>query len=207
MRALQVAVDGFADVVQKCGARGDVAVEAELLRHDAGEERDLLRVIEDVLAVAGSELQPPHQPQHFGMQIEEAELERGSLPLLADGVLHLGLDLFDDLLDARRMDAAVRDQPLDRLARDLAAERIEAGKDDRARRVIDDQLDAGGGFEGADVPPFAPDDAPLEIVARQVHDRDGGLDRMLRRAPLDGIDDDLLRALRRPSRAPRSRGA
>ena len=78
------------------------------------------------------------------MEVEQPELERRRLALLADRLLHLGLDLLDDLLDARRMDAAVGDQPLDRLARDLAAERIEAREDDRARRVVDDQLDAGG---------------------------------------------------------------
>ena len=78
------------------------------------------------------------------MQIEEPELEGRGLAFLADGLLHLGLDLLDDLLDARRVDAAVGDQPLDRLARDFAAERIEAREDDRARRVVDDQLDAGG---------------------------------------------------------------
>jgi hypothetical protein len=38
-RALQVAVDRFADVVQERRARGHVAVEPQLLRHDAGQER------------------------------------------------------------------------------------------------------------------------------------------------------------------------
>ena len=83
VRALQVAIDRLADVVQERGARGDVAVEAELLGHDAGEERDLARVVQDVLAVAGAELQPSHQAQHFGVQIVEAELEGGGLAFLA----------------------------------------------------------------------------------------------------------------------------
>ena len=91
------------------------------------------------------------------------------------------------------MDAAVGDQALDGLARDLAAERIEAGEDDRAGRVVDDQLDAGRGLERADVAPFAADDAALEVVARQVDDRDGGLDGVLGGAALDGVGDDLLR--------------
>ena len=49
------------------------------------------------------------------MEIVQAELERGRLAFLADRLLDLVLDLLDDLLDARRMDAAVGDQPLDRL--------------------------------------------------------------------------------------------
>ena len=90
------------------------------------------------------------------------------------------------------MDAAVGDQPLDRLLRDLAAVGIEAGEDDRARRVVDDQVDAGGELEGADVAPFTPDDAPLEVVARQVDDRHGRFDGVLRAAALDRLGDVLL---------------
>ena len=77
------------------------------------------------------------------------------------------------------MDAAVGDQPLDGLLRDLAAVGIEAREDDRAGRVVDDQVDAGGELERADVAPLAADDASLQIVARQIDDRDGGLDRVL----------------------------
>ena len=54
-------------------------VEPELLGHDAGQERDFLRVVQDVLAVAGAELQAPHQPQHLGMEVVEPELEGGRL--------------------------------------------------------------------------------------------------------------------------------
>ena len=115
------------------------------------------------------------------MEVVEAELEGRGLAFLADRLLHLRLDLLDDLLDARRMDAAVGDQPLDRLARDLAAERIEAREDDRAGRVVDDQLDAGRLLERADVAPLAADDPPLHVVAREIDDRDGGLDRVSRR--------------------------
>ena len=42
VRALHLAVDRLADVVQERGADGRVRVEAELPRHDAGEVRDLL---------------------------------------------------------------------------------------------------------------------------------------------------------------------
>ena len=80
------------------------------------------------------------------MQVVEAELERRRFAFLPDRFLHLRLDLLDHFLDAGRMDAAVGDQPLDRLTRDLPAKRIEAREDDRAGRVVDDQLDACGQF-------------------------------------------------------------
>ena len=87
---------------------------------------------------------------------------------------------------------------LDRLLGHLAAVGIEAGEDDRAGRVVDDQVDAGGELERADVAPLAADDAALEIVARQVDDRDRGLDGVLGGAALDGLGDVLLGLGRRP---------
>ena len=91
------------------------------------------------------------------------------------------------------MDAAVGDEPLDRLFRDLAAIRIEAREDDRARRVVDDEIDAGRLLERADVASLAADDAPLQIVARQIHDRHRGLRGVLGGAALDGLGDVLAR--------------
>ena len=57
--------------------------EPELLGHDAGEERDLARVVQDVLAVAGAELETSHQTQDLGVEIVEAELERGGFSFAA----------------------------------------------------------------------------------------------------------------------------
>ena len=80
-------------------------------------------------------------------------------------------------------------------SRDLAAVRIERRQDDRAGRVVDDEIDAGRELERADVAPLAADDAPLEIVARQVDDRHGRLDGVLGGAALDGFGDVVLRAV------------
>ncbi len=127
------------------------------------------------------------------MQIVQPELERDRRAFLAHFFVGLVLDLLDDLLDARRVDAAVGDQLLDRLLGDFAAVGIEAGEDDRAGRVVDDQVDAGGELERTDVAPFAADDASLEVVARQVDDRDRGFDGVLGGAALDGFGDVLSR--------------
>ena len=116
-------------------------------------------------------------------------------PFLEDLLLELGLDLLDDLLDARRVDAAVDDQALEGDAGDLAAEGVEAGEDDRLGRVVDDQVDAGRRLEGADVAPLAADDAALHLVVGEHDDRDGGLGDVVRGRALDGHADDALRLL------------
>jgi hypothetical protein len=69
------------------------------------------------------------------------------------------------------MDAAVRNQPANGLPRNLAAVRVVGGQDDGAGRVVDDQVDARGELEGADVSALPPDDASLEIVAGQIDHR------------------------------------
>ena len=62
------------------------------------------------------------------------------------------------------------EQLLERHAGDLAAHAVEAGQDDRVRRVVDDEVDAGEVLERADVAALAADDAALHVVGRQLDD-------------------------------------
>src|SRR5256885_9207071 len=95
--------------------------------------------------------------------------------------------LFRSLLDAGGMDAAVLHQALEGDPGDLAADRIEAGEDDRFRRVVDDEIDAGGQLERADVASFASDDAALHFLVREVDDGDGVFRDVVRRHSLNGL--------------------
>ena len=61
------------------------------------------------------------------------------------------------------MDAAVLHQALEGDAGDLAADGIESREDDGLGGVVDDEVDAGRELEGADIAPFAADDAPLHV--------------------------------------------
>ena len=75
----------------------------------------------------------PEVLDQLGMQPLHAGLEGTLLPGLEDVGLELGLDLEVDLLDARRVDAAVLQQPLQRQPRDLTADAVEAGEHDGTR--------------------------------------------------------------------------
>ena len=195
VRALHFAIDRLADVVQERRAHRDVRVEADFPRHDAGEAGDFRRMVQHVLPVAGAEFQPAHEPQDLRMEIVEPELERHRGAFLAHRLVGFVLDLLHDLFDARRVDASIGDEALDGLLGDLAPVRIEAGQDDGAGRVVDDQVDAGRQLERADVASLAADDAALQIVAGQIDDRHGRLDRVLRRAALDRFGDVVLGAV------------
>ena len=124
-----------------------------------------------------------------------AELEDG---LLA-GLLYVGLDLFlglgGHLLDAGRVDAPVQYQPVQGDACDLPADGVEAGNRHGLRRIVDDEVDAGGLLEGADVAALAPDQPAFHLVVGQRHSGDGGLGDDLRGAALDGRGQYLLRPL------------
>src|SRR5258708_35924109 len=102
------------------------------------------------------------------MDIGDAERERRSLPFFEQLLIELLAHLLDQLFDAGRMDTAVLQEPFERNAGDLAADRIEARKDDRFRRVVDDEVDAGGQLERADIAPFTADDASLHVFAGEL---------------------------------------
>ena len=71
----------------------------------------------------------------------DARIEGSLLSGLLHALLHELLCLRVHLLDARRMDAPVGDEVLERDACGLAANGIEARKDDGLGGVIDDERD------------------------------------------------------------------
>ncbi len=70
------------------------------------------------------------------------------------------------------MDPPVLQELLERQLRDLPPDAVKAGQDDRAGRVVDDEVDAGQVLEGADVAALPADDPSLHVVGGEVHDRD-----------------------------------
>ena len=124
----------------------------------------------------------------------QRRLEDRLLAGLADVILELGLREVVHLLDPGRMDPAVLDQLLERRPRDLAAEAVEGREDDRLRRVVDDEVDAGQVLERADVAALAADDPALHVVRRELDDGDGRLGRVARGDPLERVGDQRPRA-------------
>src|SRR5438067_1114136 len=154
---------------------------------------DPLQVLQ-ALGVAVAVLEHAEELHQLGVDAVHTHLEHGPLARLPDGLVQLLLRLAYHLLDAPRVDAPVGEEALEREAGELATDRVVARDDHRLRRVVDDQVDPGGGLDGADVPPLAPDDPSLHVVARQRHDGDGALGDELAGQALDGDRHDLLGA-------------
>jgi hypothetical protein len=162
----------------------------QLGRHHTGEPRHFLRVIVDVLPVGGAVAHPADEFDHLGVQAVDAGVVGRLLAELDQLALELLLGLEDDLLDPARMDPAVEDQRLERAAGDFAPYRVEAAHAHRVGGVVDDDVHAGRGLEGADVPALAPDDPAFHFFAGERHRGHGALGRVLGGQALDGHGDD-----------------
>ena len=129
------------------------------------------------------------------MDVGDADVRDSVFPRAADPLLDLRERALMDLFDPRRMDPAVLDELLEREAGGFASHRVEAAQDHRLRGVVDDQVHAGGGLEGSDVPPLTADDSPLHVLARKGEHADRRLGSLLRGDALDRDRHDLARPL------------
>src|SRR5260221_424739 len=192
MRALVLVREHLADVVQQRPALRHGHVEIQLRGHDAGEMRDFLRVIQDVLPVTRPPFHAPDELDELRMQSVNASGVRRLLTGLHDGDVDLALRLVDHFLDAPGMDAPVRHELLQREPRHLAPDRIAARHHDGVLRVVDDHVHSRGEFERTDVPSLTPDDPTLHLVVRERHRGHGRFRRGIGGDPLNGEGHDLL---------------
>ena len=89
------------------------------------------------------------------------------------------------------MDPAVLDQLGQRDSGDLAPDPVEGRENDRLRRVVDDEVDAGEMLEGADVATLPPDDAALHVVGGELDHRHGRLGGVTRGDTLERVGDEI----------------
>ena len=82
-------------------------------------------MIQIVLSIAGSILEPAEYLDQLRMEIGQPDLEDDLLGLFDHELFNVNLDLFDDLFDAGRMDSPIVHESLERYLRDFTPERIE----------------------------------------------------------------------------------
>src|SRR3954469_16569565 len=191
MRALDLVRHRLAEVVQQRGALRRLHARLQLGGHDPDEVDDLERVLQDVLAVARAELEPAEDAHDLLRELTAVGLEDRLGAGLRDLLLDLRLRLVVRLLDPGRVDAPVLDQLYEGEARDLAADAVERGEDDRLRGVVDDEVDAGEVLEGTDVAALAADDAALHVVGRQLDEGDRRLGGVAGGDALEGVGDEV----------------
>ena len=189
--AFHLVVNGLAEVVQQTGTLCQRHIDAKFGRHQTRNMRNLNGVVQHVLAIGRAVFLAAQKLNEFGVQIVDTGFKRRAFAFNLDGVVNLAASLFNHVFNAGRMDAAVGNQLFERKPCDLTADGIERGNRDGLRGVVDDEVNAGDGFKGADVAALAADDAALHFIVGQRNDGDGGLGGMVCRAALDGGGDDL----------------
>src|SRR5215469_2985579 len=123
-----------------------------------------------------------------------AAFDYRALAGFTDRLLNFLFGLADHFLDTARMDAAVRDEALETDARDLAPDWVVTGDNHRLGRVIDDDVDAGGRLDRADIAALEANDATLHLVVGERDHRNGALGDEFAGEALDGDRDDSLGA-------------
>ncbi len=192
VRPFRFTVDRLADIVQQPAPLGHDSIQFQFRRHEAAQHRHFLGVSQDVLAVRRPVIQLTQLPDNVQVQSVNSQFETGLLPRLADNHFHFALRFVHDLLDARRVDTAIRNQLLQRHTGNLPANRVVAGENHRLRGIIDDNVNPGAGLECPDIASLTSDNAPLHLIVGQVDHRDGRLHRVIRGAPVDRGENDLL---------------
>jgi hypothetical protein len=89
------------------------------------------------------------------------------------------------------VDPAIRYKALKAQPGYFAAKGVETGKNDGLRGIVNDQVYAGGGFNGADVPAFPPDDLSFDLVGFEVEYSNSVFNSLFRSGSLDALDHDL----------------
>src|SRR5205807_8189910 len=115
----------LANVVQEASALRDSNIKAQFTGHQSHQVGDLDGMIEEILRVTMAEMQAAQNFYNFLREGRQASPGNGAFAKTNDGFVHLLIHFGDDFLDARRVNAAISDQPLHRFAGYLAADGIE----------------------------------------------------------------------------------
>ena len=169
VRAFHFMVNSLADIMQQAGTFSQNNVNTKLRSHYTCQVSNLNRMVQHILTIAGTIFQAAQQLNQFGVQTMHSDskgcLFAGFLNLL----LNLFLCLFNHFLNAGRMNTTIINQFFQSETGNLAAYRIEAGNNNSLRSIIDNQIDAGKGFQSTDVTAFTTDNASLHLITRELH--------------------------------------
>ena len=126
-------------------------------------------MLQRILTIAGTETHLTQQANQFGMDAVYANFQSSGLTILTDHGLHFLLGFLNHFLDSGGVNTSIQNQLLQRNLRDLSPHRIETGKDNRFRSVIDDQIHTSQCLQRADVAAFTTNNTPLHLVAGQLY--------------------------------------
>ena len=189
--ALDLVVDGLADIVQQPGPPGQPGVQTQLLGDHSRQVGHFHGVLQHVLPVTCPEPQAAHHRNQLVVDAADFHLHNGLFAGFLDFLVDLLARLGDHLLDPRGMDSPVQDQLGHGPPAHLATHAVVGTDDDHARGVVHNDVHAGGLLEGPDVASFAADHAALHLVVGNIDRGNRRFGREVAGQTLDGLDHNV----------------
>ena len=187
VREFRLILAYLADIVKQSGAAGNLRVQPELGGHYGAYVCDFAGVLEKVLAVRRTVFHPTDETNKLKIESVDAHIDAGSLSCFQDFLLKLLAHLIDNLFDAGRMDTSVHHELMEGKTGNFPANRVEGGKKDGIRSVIDNNLDTRCSLKSPDISTLATDDTAFYLITL---DREGSnciFNSRFRCRTLDGI--------------------
>ena len=172
-------VNSLADIMQQAGTLSQNNVNTKLRSHYTCQVGNLNRMVQDILTIAGTIFQAAQQLNQFGVQTMHSDSKGSLFAGFLNLLLNLFLCLFNHFLNAGRMNTTIINQFFQSDTGNLAAYRIKAGNNNSLRSIIDNQINAGQGFQSTDVTAFTTDNAALHFIVRQAYYGNGGFRYMV----------------------------
>src|SRR3989344_7688001 len=171
MRSLDIVVHRLAYVVKKGAFFGHTDVRFQFGGQHSGDMSRFNGMLQDILPVTGSEIQPTQHSKKTRVQINYARFISGHFSFLFDGFFHFAPGFFHHFFNPGRLNSSVRDKIFQGDSRRLPSDRIKTRDDNGPRRIVHDNFHARRPFQRPDVSPLFAYDFALKVVR---WDRDGG---------------------------------
>ena len=106
---------------------------------------------------------------------------------------HLFANFSHHFLDTSRMDTSVGHKLMQCQTGNFTANRVEGRKNDSFRSVVNNDFNAGSGFQSTDVTSFTSDNTSFDFIWFNMEYRNRVFDGSFRSYPLDRLDNDTFR--------------
>ena len=151
-----------------------------------------------VFAVAVPVLETTEQTDQLGVKSADSDFESGLFAGAPDSFVDVSDGAVDALLDAGGLDPSVFDELGKCQFRDFPANRVETGQGDNAGGVINDDVNAGSGFQSPDITSFAADETAFHLIIGQGNNRCGAFRHDVGSEPVYGEGEDATGVFIRP---------
>ncbi len=157
----------LADIMQQSCPACNGWINVKFRGHHAGKIRDFEGMVQDVLAITGTVVQPSKQLHKFRMNAVYTGFQNGTLTFLFNCCVHFTAGFLNRFLNARGMDTPVSNQLFKCNARNFTPHRLKARKRNGFRSIINDEINTRQRFNRTDIAPFPTDNAPFHFIVWQ----------------------------------------